>query len=71
MRKRIRFQSIHELVASYPRTVTQGEIARELGISESSLSNYLKGRPPSRETALRLRRDFGVSLEGLLDRTAV
>lgn len=51
-----------------PRTKTQGDIARELALAENTLSQYLGGhRFPAREVALRLHRDFGISLEGLLD----
>lgn len=55
-----------------PRTKTQGDIAVELGIAENTLSQYLGGhRTPSREVALRLSREFDISLEGLLDPDSV
>jgi predicted transcriptional regulator len=54
-------------VNSYPRSVTQAEIAAILGITAPALSGYLIGRIPGRETALRLSRDHGIDLEGLLD----
>jgi plasmid maintenance system antidote protein VapI len=55
-------------VDAQPRTKTQGDIARELDLAENTFSQYLgRHRFPSRETALRLHREFGISLEGLLD----
>lgn len=63
-----RFKTIRDYVNAQPRTKTQGEIAREMDLAENTLSQYLGGhRFPSREVALRLHRDFGISLEGLLD----
>lgn len=60
------FKTLRDYVDS--RKVTQGDIAREMKIAENTLSQYLSGRnTPSREIALRLSREFGISLEGLLD----
>lgn len=62
------FKTLRGYVDSQPRTKTQGDIASELGLAENTLSQYLGGhRIPSREVALRLSRDFDISLEGLLD----
>jgi predicted transcriptional regulator len=65
--KRSAFPSLRAYVDSFPRTVRQYEIAKTLGISESLLSRYLRGTAPSSDVALRLSRDHGISLEGLLD----
>jgi transcriptional regulator with XRE-family HTH domain len=66
VKKSSRFKTLREFIDD--RKVTQGDIARELGISESALSSYLSGvRTPNRELALRLSRDYGISLEGLLN----
>jgi transcriptional regulator with XRE-family HTH domain len=55
-------------VDAQPRQKTQGDIARELGVSESALSSYLSGaRIPSREIALRIASQCGIPLENLLD----
>jgi transcriptional regulator with XRE-family HTH domain len=63
-----RIKTLRAYVDAQPRQKTQGEIARELGLSESQLSLYLTGaRTPSRDTALRLAREFGFDLEALLD----
>jgi len=62
-----RFKTLREFVDAQPEK-TQGEIARELDVADSTLSQYLTGsRTPTREIALRLHRDHGISLEGLLD----
>jgi DNA-binding XRE family transcriptional regulator len=63
-----RFASLSAYVDTFPRSVSQREIAERLGIADSALSQYLNGRTiPNRETALRLSREFGIDLEGLLD----
>lgn len=50
-----------------PRQKTQGDIARELEVSESALSSYLSGaRIPNREVALRIAKKTGIPLESLL-----
>lgn len=68
MNKRSRFKTLREYVHSQTRGKTQGDVARELGVSESSLSSYLSGaRIPTREVALRIAKQCGVSLESLLD----
>jgi transcriptional regulator with XRE-family HTH domain len=68
MKSRSRFETLRDYVAVQPRQKTQGDIARELGLSESTFSQYLNGkRIPQRDTALRLSREFGISLEGLLN----
>jgi transcriptional regulator with XRE-family HTH domain len=62
------FKTLRDYVNAQPRTTTQGEIATRLGIAENTLSQYLGGRrTPGRGLALRLHRDFDISLEGLLD----
>jgi transcriptional regulator with XRE-family HTH domain len=66
------FKTLRGYVNAQPRTKTQGEIAVDLGLAENTLSQYLGGhRIPSREVALRLSRDFDISLEGLLDPDSV
>lgn len=62
---------MREYVDSFPRSVKQYEIAEKLGISDVDLSTYLSGKAPKRETALRLHREFGIDLEGLLDPESV
>lgn len=65
------FKNLREYVNAQPRTKTQYVIARDLGLKQNTLSQYLSGhRVPGRETALRLSRDFDISLEGLLNPTA-
>ena len=62
------FPSLRAFVEAQPRTVKQSDIAARLGLTPSHLSMYLHGhRLPSRATALRLSRDFGIDLRGLLD----
>lgn len=68
MKKSSRFQTLREYVDAQPRTKPQGEIARDLGLAENTLSQYLNGhRIPQREVALRLSRDLGIPLENLLN----
>lgn len=68
MKQNSRFKTLREYVNAQPRQKTQGAIARDLGISDSMLSNYLSGaRIPGRETALRLSSQCGIALEGLLN----
>jgi transcriptional regulator with XRE-family HTH domain len=62
------YKTLREYVDAHPRTVTQGTIAKRLGLSQTTLSGYLTGRIlPRRDVALRLSRKFHISLEGLLD----
>lgn len=71
MNKRSRFKTLRDYVDAQTRGKTQGDVARELGVSESSLSSYLSGaRFPTREVALRIAKQCGVSLESLLDPAA-
>lgn len=66
--KRSRFKTLRQFVAAQPRSKTQGEIARELGITESALSMYLSGaRIPSKDVALRIRDYTGIPLDNLID----
>lgn len=68
MKSSSQFKTLREYVDAQPRTKTQGEIAGELGLAENTLSQYLGAhRIPSRDVALRLWREHGISLEGLLD----
>lgn len=68
MKRTSRYKTLRAYVDAQPRRRKQSEIARELGLSESQLSLYLSGaRIPSRDVALRLSREFGFSLESLLD----
>lgn len=65
---RARYKTIRAYVDTQPRGKTTTAIAAELGVTEASLRAWLAGnRFPSREVALRLSRDFSISLEGLLD----
>ncbi len=65
---RSRYKTLREYVDAQPRGKTLDAIAEELGIPRTTLSAYTNGhRVPGREVALRLSRDFGISLEGLLD----
>jgi transcriptional regulator with XRE-family HTH domain len=67
-----RYKTLRAYVNAQPRTITQAEIARSMGLPDNTLSVYLSGkRFPNRETALRLSRDFGIALEGLLDPASV
>ncbi len=64
----MKFLTLHDYVAVQPRQLRQGDIAAKLGLSQAALSMYLHGkRVPSRAIAVRLSREFGISLEGLLD----
>jgi transcriptional regulator with XRE-family HTH domain len=63
-----RYPSLRAFVNSHPRTVKQGQIAAKLGLTQPQLSEYLSGRlVPGRATALRLSREYGIDLHGLLD----
>ena len=64
---RPRFASLREFVYSFPRSVRMYEIAALLGVNQGQLSHYLAGRRPGTRTALRLHRDHGIDLAGLLD----
>lgn len=46
--------------------LNQAALASQLGISDSSLSNYKQGRTPKAEELLRISEYFGVSMEWLL-----
>jgi transcriptional regulator with XRE-family HTH domain len=68
MKRRSQFKTLRDYVDAQPRRVTQNEIAERLGVSPSTLSNYLRGhRVPDREQALHIARNFSIDLEGLLD----
>ena len=61
-------RTMRGFVAEHPRDVTQGDIARKLGLTESEMSSYMRGRPGlAKMTALRLSRQHGFDLEELLD----
>jgi hypothetical protein len=63
-----RYKTLRAYVDAQPRAKTTVEIAAELGVGIDALYAYLAGRRvPQRDIALRLSRDFGISLEGLLD----
>lgn len=63
-----RYKNLRAYVQAQPRSKSLVDIAAELGMPPSTLSAYLGGhRMPGRELALRLSRDFDISLEGLLD----
>lgn len=66
--RRSRFKTLREYVDRQPRQKNQGDIARDLGISESALSSYLTGaRIPSRGVALRLEEKTGIPVQNLID----
>jgi plasmid maintenance system antidote protein VapI len=66
--RREKYPTLLAYVNAQPRTVSQNEIARRLGLSQSQLSLYIRGhRSPSKDTALRLSRQFGIALDGLLE----
>jgi transcriptional regulator with XRE-family HTH domain len=68
MKSRSRFKTLRDYVNAQPRTKSQNEIAEELGITPSMLSEYIHGRRvPSKETALRISRQCHISLENLID----
>lgn len=68
MKAHSQFKTLRDFVDAQPEGKTQGETARDLDLAENTLSQYLSGaRIPTREIALRLHRDHGISLEGLLD----
>lgn len=68
MGKRNQFKTLRDYVDSFRGTVTQGHVARVLGLTDAELSKFLHGhRLPSKREALRLSREHGISLEGLLD----
>lgn len=62
-----KYASLRAFVDSFPRRVTQQEIAAQLGIPESSFYRYLGGAPASPELALRLSRQYAIDLEALLE----
>lgn len=67
MKKTSQFKTLREYVDAKTSGLNQGDVARELGISQSALSSYLSGvRTPSREIALRIAKHTGISLETLL-----
>lgn len=67
MNKRSRFKTLREYVDAQPRSKTQGDIARELEVSESALSGYLsKARTPNKDTAERLAKKTGIPVQYLL-----
>jgi transcriptional regulator with XRE-family HTH domain len=71
-KKTFRFATLRAYVDAQPRSVTQGSIAETLGLTDSGLSQYLRGHcRPSADVALRLSREFDISLEGLLDPEAI
>lgn len=55
MGKKRSLQSLREYVDGHPRKVTQRQIARKLGISESWFSYLLGGVRPGPEIADKLR----------------
>jgi plasmid maintenance system antidote protein VapI len=68
VKKRSRFKTLREYVEAQPRQKSQGDIARELGMSESALSCYLNGkRTPGRLMGIRLSKELGIPLENLLN----
>jgi plasmid maintenance system antidote protein VapI len=68
MKRRSRFKSLRDYVNAQPRTKRNPEIARELGLTPGSLAAFLGWhRVPNRDTALRLSKDFGIDLQGLLE----
>lgn len=63
-----RYRSLHDLVAAQPRNLTQGDIARMLGLSEAMLSNVLSGkRRLGADNALRISKRWGIPLENILN----
>jgi transcriptional regulator with XRE-family HTH domain len=65
---RPRYKSLRAFVDAQPRGKAHAEIASDLGLTLSALNAYLGGhRLPGREVALRLSKDFGIDLAGLLD----
>lgn len=61
------FKSLREYVDAQPRTMTQGDIARALGLTESALSLYLsRKRFPSRQTAIELSKRTGIPFTSLM-----
>jgi transcriptional regulator with XRE-family HTH domain len=63
-----RYKTLREYVDAQTSGKTQGDVAEELGVSQSALSSYLSGvRVPSREIALRIRDYTGIPLDSLLD----
>jgi plasmid maintenance system antidote protein VapI len=67
---RPRYSTLRAYVAAQPRDLTQSAIALRLGLTPNRLSQYLGGHVRiSRDVALRLARDHGIDLRGLLDGT--
>lgn len=65
---RPRYKNLRDYINAQPRTKTQADIAEAMDIPAATLSAYLGGhRMPGRELALRLSKEFDISLEGLLD----
>lgn len=67
MKRSSRFKSLRDYVDAQPRGKTQGDIARDLGIAESTLSQYLNGQAARRSIAERIAEQTGVPLIALLD----
>lgn len=51
------------------RDLLQQDLAGEVGVAQSAVSNYLKGRVPRAEIVQRLADYFGVAVERLLNGT--
>ena len=62
-----KFRSLAEYVAAKRLTMTQGEVARALGVSEAALSLYLSRRRfPRRALARQLERQTGIPAAHLM-----
>lgn len=49
---------------------TQSQFAQRLGTTQASISRYLNGRQPDRETLIKIAQQTGVSLDWLLTGSA-
>ena len=68
MGRKTRFRTIREFVDSHPRTISQNQIARKLGVAPPTLSQWLSGTfKPGLQTAIRLKKEYGIEVDGWLD----
>jgi len=62
---KIKFKSVLQKLLK-DRSISARELARQTGIPQSTLNNYLSGREPKVDNVLVLAKFFGTSMEYLL-----